>query len=309
MKVLLRSLVRSVLFKNHEGKQFVPIVMSSEEIRERVFLMIGNREIDISQRHSIVCHLPFLIAVYLTHDEIPTPNSNSMVMAIRREQDVNARVSVLQKMSIEIGKDIIAIFEASGARCHQLNAIYQFILLKRYFLYKKKDTFLQGKMYAAMYSYPRPIVAISLRRKDHSNIFPIDFQFFVESCNLFLFSIQTSNSELSRILQGKKIVISDTASATSETIYWLGKNIRSSKSNTDTLSFDVSSSEIFKFPVPGFSTSYKEIEIVRHIDLGTHTLIMGTVVNERRTTAGNSFLCHIHFFQFVGGGYGHLAVE
>ena len=65
-----------------------------------------------------------------------------------------------------------------------------------------------------------------------------------------------------------------------EIIYQLGKHHRKPLSETR-VPFGMIQSEIFGFPLPEWVNSYKEIRIADHLNLGSHMLLWGEVLNEK----------------------------
>lgn len=297
MTGLLKTLVSRFLFKNKSKKKFVPVQLSPGEIIEQVFFVSDGFEADITSEHCIVCHSPFIMAVSLS-----SPRNKAKVQ-VRKNGHVQAEVSVRLKHTF----DKIFVYEITAASCYQLPYWHQYILQKRYFLYKKKDTFLEGMIYAAMYSFPRKVIAVSYKDDRYFNIFPMDFQCFIEKSNMLVLGLRTTNTTLAKILASKKVVVSDTTSVDISTIYNLGRNHSSAPPAIDQLSFEVTKSKTFDFYVPAFSASYREFEIVDHVELGTHTMMIARLVSSEKLNNNQSCVHHIHFFEFMNSDYSVLS--
>jgi len=67
--------------------------------------------------------------------------------------------------------------------------------------------------------------------------------------------------------------------------------------------FGITKSELFGFPVPDFSGSYKEIEIIQHKKMGFHMLMIGRVANFKKIKPVTSSFYHVGFLQFQKGNY------
>ena len=67
----------------------------------------------------------------------------------------------------------------------------------------------------------------------------------------------------------------------------------------DSLPFKVIESEKFGFDIPEWIFSYKEVEILKTINLGSHMLLWGKVMNEKKIKPSTGNLFHIHFLQYL----------
>ncbi len=294
----LKSFLRKVLFKDQ--KLFPAVRISFNQIKEKVLLKQGRDSMDISEKHCIVCHRPFLMAVWMTPNELSQFSTEPAQVLVLTGTQVSAELAIRLKMKIEEGNNWVVIFLIEQAKCFQTNSFHQ-LLIRTYF--RNKNTLLEDKIYGAMYSYPRKVIAASFRDKEHYNIFPMDFQCFVKESNLYILGLRTTNTTLAKILQARRLVISDTDSADINDIYFLGGHHSSALSSIDKLPFGISDSELFGFPVPDFAASYKEMEIVQNLELGSHMLLIAKALNSKEAKEPISYLYHIHFFEFLRSNY------
>ena len=301
MKALLRSVVKKILFKNKEPRKFIPIHLSPGAIQETVALIAGTFEIDISQIHCVVCHRPFMMAVVLSQKDFNFDFKSARI-EIRKMNKIKAKVDIELRKNIPGDGRHVLVFEITDSRCYQLNSVHQYVLLKRYFLRHKKDSYLEGKIYSAMYSFPRRVIVVSYRDNDYVNIFPMDFQCRSDS-GLHLFGLRTTNVTLAKILATKKVLVADTDGANIKHIYALGRNHSAVPPSLADLPFRTIDSDSFGFPVPAFSSSYAEIEIIHYEELGTHTLMIGKVLNAREFRPQGPLFHHVHFFEFIDSTY------
>ncbi len=301
MIAALKGFVNRILFKNKSRKKFIAARLSPEEIIEKVFLITGKRETEITWQHCIVCHAPFLMAVWSEMQ-----GDTNAAVQIKKNTDIRAEAELELKQSFGIDRSFVLVYEIRSVNCRQLPYWQQYILQKRYFTYKKKDTFQQGMIYGAMYSFPRRVIAVSYKDDNYFNIFPMDFQCFVENAGLIILGLRTTNTTLKKILSAGKVVISDTTNVDLQTIYDLGRNHSSAPPSLEQLPFGVTKSDLFKFYVPDFSASYKEFEIIQHLELGTHTMMIGKAGNATKLRDDRSFIHHIHFFEFAESEYTEL---
>ena len=154
-----------------------------------------------------------------------------------------------------------------------------------------------------MYSYPRSIIIVSYKDADYCNIFPMDIHGYIQEEEMYLLGLRTTNVTLDKILAAKKVVVCDTNDVDINTVYDLGKHSSKSPAAPDHLPFKTTESELFRFPVPDFVGSYKEIEIITNKKMGYHMLMIGKVLNKKQVKDDPSSLYHIGFLQFQKGNY------
>ena len=194
------------------------------------------------------------------------------------------------------------MYQIEGVRNYQLSPFHRLALFG-YFLRSKANTFYSRRVISALYSYPRRIIIVSYRDENYYNIFPMDIQGFIAEENIYLLGLRTTNATLEKILDAKKVVVCDTDTVDLETVYNLGKHSSKAPTPINELPFGVSESQLFGFPVPDFSGSYKELEIIHHRKMGYHMLMMGKVVNAKQIKPNPSSLYHVGFLQFKKGDY------
>ena len=302
MAIGILSPLKKMIYGNLNVSAFVVTRLFDHEIKETVFLKTGAVEIDITKRHGMICLAPFCVAIWLTPEQTTSFDPSTVNILFKKGKSLSARISLSLIEKIAEGNTILLLYSATGASLYQLNPFYRFVTLYR-FLKNKTTTYLQRKFIAALYSYPRKIIVVSYKEENYCNIFPMDIQGYIPESNLCILGLRTTNLTLGKILSTKKIVISDTNKADIKTIYSLGKHGSSAPPPIESLPFAVSNSELFSFPVPDFSSSYKEVEIIQHRELGYHMLMLGRIVNTKENQAEPSLLYHVHILEFMNSGY------
>jgi flavin reductase (DIM6/NTAB) family NADH-FMN oxidoreductase RutF len=104
---------------------------------------------------------------------------------------------------------------------------------------------------------------------------------------------------LSKIIETGKVVVSEISFEHKDIIYQLGKHHSSIPPSLELLPFKVTTSENFGFYIPDWAESYKEIKIERTINLGSHMLLWGEVINQVTLKTHTSHLFHIHFLLYL----------
>ena len=172
-------------------------------------------------------------------------------------------------------------------------------LLLYYKYYKKPEQdYKKLKSYSAAYSYPRRVRLVSFREAEWFNIFPMDLVGDIPSSTRYVFGLRHSNVTLGRIMEAKKICVSEIPYEYKDIVYQLGKHHREPLSES-VLPFEIVTSEIFGFPVPVWANRYKEIRIVSTMNLGSHMLLWGEEINEKYLSEPHGHLFHIHFLHYI----------
>jgi flavin reductase (DIM6/NTAB) family NADH-FMN oxidoreductase RutF len=297
----MRPLIKYVVGRNCPS-QFVSVRIAAGQVMERMILKNGKREIDISNRNSVVCQRPMHIAVSLTQDQRTSFDSDHFEVSVIKGTQTLSTTKLTLINEIKANGASIFLFKALDGDCYQSNALIQNLLLRR-FKNPHKHTHHEKKIQAALYSYPRNIIVVSFKDREYYNIFPMDFQCALPDNDLHIFGLRTTNITLEKILSEKKMVVSDPSAADIKTIYFLGSHNSKIPPKIEDLPFGTIESEQFKFPVPAFATSYKEIEVITNQLLGSHMFFVGKVINKQEIKERTSSLCHLHFFQYIKSGY------
>ena len=259
-------------------------------------------EIDITRHHGMICLDPFCIAVWLHEDRLASLNVGHVKIRFKKGDKVNASINVGLIEKIPTGKGVLLLYKIEKVKNHQLSTFHRLAFFA-WFLRSKKNTYHSRKVISALYSYPRTIIIVSYRDEDYYNIFPMDIQGYIPEEELYILGLRTTNVTLNKILEAKKVVVCDTDTVDINTVYNLGKHSSNAPTPLNSLPFGTSGSEIFGFPVPDFTGSYKEIEIIQHRKMGYHMLMVGKVLNHKKRKENSSSLYHVGFLQFQKGNY------
>ncbi len=297
--------LKKLLFKDEIVRTFAITRLHENEVQENVFLKNGRRRIDISKHHAMICLDPFCIAAWLSNDEADSIDPEKVEIQFKSKNRLNAEIAVSFIEKIPTPKGQLFLYKIEGVKNHQLSLLHRLALFG-YFLRSKTNTFYSRRVISALYSYPRRIIIVSYSDESYYNIFPMDIQGFIEEEDIYLLGLRTTNLTLGKILESKKVVVCDTDTVELETVYKLGKHSSKSPTEKNELSFGLTDSEQFGFPVPDFTGSYKEIEIVQHKKMGYHMLMIGKVVNSKQIKPDPLSLYHVGFLQFKKSSYANI---
>ncbi|MBS1527366.1 MAG: hypothetical protein JST19_17060 [Bacteroidetes bacterium] len=294
--------VRKFLFRDQIIRTFYITRLADSQVEEKVLLKQKKQQIDITLRHSMICLDPFCVAAWLTKDELGLVEPNEVNIRFVKDNKLNAVIKLKIIATAPTENGALLLYHVKGAKNYQLSALHRLVLF-RYFLRSKKNTYYHRKVVSALYSYPRKIIIVSYQDDNYYNIFPMDIQGYIRDENLYILGLRTTNVTLDRILEAKKVVICDTDAVDIETVYNLGKHSSSAPTPKEKLPFGTTPSELFGFPVPDFAGSYKEVEIISNRKMGYHMLMVGKVVNAKEVKTERSSLYHVGFLQFQDSDY------
>jgi hypothetical protein len=310
----MKALFRKFLLGDAAIKEYATVGIDGS-IREKVYLRCGEDEpLDISLSHWVLCLDPLVFGVWLEKDQYnpdgkqyPLDGKASCSMYFRDEPlrpggelDRGALASLQLDPVDKIGeeKGSLFLFRLSAAKIRHISFFKTRLIYSKF--YKKPGlTFFKLKTFVAAYSYPRRVRIISFREEGYFNIFPMDLLGDIPQAGRFVFGLRHTNTALARIIAAKKIVVSEAPFAQKDTIYKLGSHHSASPPSIGELPFGVIPSSQFGFWVPEWVESYKEIKILRTIDLGSHMLMWGEPVGETRIRPDTPHLYHIHFLLYL----------
>jgi flavin reductase (DIM6/NTAB) family NADH-FMN oxidoreductase RutF len=298
----MSSLIKNIFFKNTKVQTFAITRLTKEHVEEKVYLEKGKFTVDITRHHGMICLDPFCIAVWLSADQTNKLDAETVKIQFKKAGKLNASIEVSLVEKIPTGHGELLLYKVEKVKNYQLSALHRLAFFA-YFLRSKKNTYHSRKVISALYSYPRSIIIVSYKDEQYCNIFPMDIQAYIEEEDLYILGLRTTNVTLNKILEARKVVVCDTDAVEISTVYNLGKHSSTSPTPTDQLPFGTTESQLFGFPVPDFSGSYKEIEIIQHKKMGYHMLMVGKVVHAKKIRQNSSSLYHIGFLQYQTGNY------
>lgn len=297
----MKSLIRKLLIGNIPVSEYSTITVPGD-ITEKVFLKKGNVQLDISDHHWLLCLSPVVFGIWFSekNSDLLSSKGNGYKMYFYDAEKNSETVAVLELSLLNkiVEPDgTLLLLKLEKPVTHHINLIKTLFLYYRH--YKKPEQDLTVlKSFSAAYSYPRRVRLISFKEGAYSNIFPMDLVGDIPQSNRYVFGLRHSNVTLARIIETKKILVSEIPYEHKNVIYQLGKHHRDPLS-VNALPFDIIESEKFHFPVPAWANSYKEIAIEKNINLGSHMLLWGEEINEKKISAPHGHLFHIHFLHYL----------
>ena len=301
----MKNIFRKILFGNTAVKEYSTVKIPYE-IREKVFLEIGRTLIDISQSQWLLCLEPVVFGVWLTDKEpITAMDKKKAYKLFFTDPSSNggkgrklAVATVIFFDKIEEDQGTLFLLKLEKSRLFHTSFIKVLILFYRYYK-KPKFTLDKFKSFVSAYSYPRKVNIISFRQGDYYNIFPMDLTGEPGQAGRFVFGLRHTNLALAKIIENKRLVKSDVSFEYKDIIYQLGKHHGTNPPPLDALPFEVIESEQFRFYIPSWTEKYKEIEIVKTLNLGSHMLLWGKLTHAKILKQPTVHLFHIHFLLYL----------
>ena len=303
----MKKIIKQILFGKIAAREYSTITIKNG-IQERVYLEVLKKRIDISNKHWLLCLEPVVFGIWLDKESvvpgIDKDVSYKLIFAGSDSKENQSKDNILAIAELVYVDRIVEkegmLFLLKLKKCK----LFHISLMRTWLLYlnyykKSQFSYNKFKSFVTAYSFPRKVRLISFKEEGYFNIFPMDLLGPIPSSDLYVFGLRHSNVALSKIISTKKIVVSEISFKHKDTIYRLGKHHGNAPASVDSLLIKFIKSKIFGFPVPEWLESYKEIEINKTINLGSHMLLWGTTINE--TVSGDSpgNLYHIHFLQYL----------
>ena len=281
----------------------------ADDIREAVFLEIGGSWIDVARDHWVLCIEPIVFGVWIRKDQLLLQPDRGMKCRLyfsagsggdRKKFIRNAEVALTLELvdRIDEGAGSLFLLRLQKSHLYQFPFIKIFLLFFRY--YRRGGlSFARFKSFVAAYNYPRRVRLISFRQENYFNIFPMDLLGDIAGTNRYVFGLRHSNTSLPRILETGKILVAEVSHVHKDMIYQLGKHHSGHPPSLDELPFAVNRSKNFDFYIPALVESYKEVRILRILNLGSHMLLWGEVLEEQVLKDATDHLFLVHFLHFL----------
>lgn len=309
----MKRLVRKWLMGDNTFSAYSRIT-APDGIQEKVYLTVNGQTIDVSDNHWLLCIEPIVYGMWIAPGDrfnYKDDNQYQLHIILPDKTKINAGEAVasleLEFMDcLEERDGMLLLLKLQSSKIFHLTALKRWIIFKRYYA-KNGMTYDRFKSFVSAYSYPRHIRLISFREHDYYNIFPMDLLGSVNGHNKFVFGLRHTNVALPKIIIARKMVVCEVSYQYKDIIYKLGDHHSSVPPLLEQLPFKTISTKNFGFPVPEWVASYKEIEIVKTRNMGSHMLMLGTVSHEEKLFPAQP-LYLIHFLQYLqqkkkGGNY------
>lgn len=264
-----------------------------DDIQEKVYLDVAGHRVDVSNNHWLLCIEPIVFGVWVPSGQYKPGKTIHMYIG-----DKEADLTLELVDQIEEGGGVLLLLQLKDSAIYQLNFFKTWLLYYRY--YRRGGlSFHRFKSFVAAYSYPRRIRLVSFRQQDYFNIFPMDLLGDIVTHRRYVFGLRHTNTSLPRIMATGKLAVCEVSYKHQDIIYRLGKHHSGNPPALDELPFKVGLSNNYGFYIPEVAESYKEVRILRTMDLGSHMLLWGETADEQALGKPGDHLYLVHFLHFL----------
>ncbi len=262
-----------------------------------MYLKTGATLTDISQNQYLLCLEPAVFGIWVERGHKKQP-----VYEMYFKDDVKNKTLAVLTLNyfdnIQEKDGTLLLLKLKKSKIYH-TGYFRLRLLFQWFYKKPTQSFEQLKAFASAYSYPRRVRLISFKHGDYYNIFPMDLIGVIPGTNKYVFGLRHTNSALLKIIETKKIVVSEVNHQYKDIIYSLGSHHKDGPPPVQQLPFKVMSSENYGFFIPEWVDSYKELRITKTMNLGSHMLLWAGVDNEHIIKKSAGHLYHIHYLLYL----------
>lgn len=302
----MKSAIKKLLLGDTVVTEYSKITIPGD-IHEQVWLELGGDFIDVSRDHWILCIEPLVFGIWLSCDTLPDPfagkagyrlyfSDGKEGPAWHIKRNAVAIASLELTGYIEEKSGTLLLLKMQKSSIHHFSFIKMQLLFSRY--YKKNWRFDRFSAFVSAYSYPRRVRLVSFRQNGYYNLFPMDLLGEAGQGSRYVFGLRHSNTALKRILETGKLVVAEIPFEQKDAVYDLAKHHSSAPPPVDALPFGVTESRNFGFYIPEWAVSYKEVSIVKTMNLGSHMLMWGIPESETFLNEPARHLFLLHFLEY-----------
>lgn len=291
----MKQVLKRLLFGTQPAQQYLTLSLKPSDIREKVFLRSGRVLTDVSQCQFVVCQNPFVIAIWMgaSIDDAETGFQIEIVDGTGR---MMVEASLLKLKVIDLDGGSIVLFQLIRTKYQFISAVHQKALITYFYLTSKsKVSFYELNGFCASYLYPRKVVLTCFGGLDSYNVFPMDLCGHIPETGFYILGLRNTNVTLTDILAARKVVVCEVPASEKDTILSLGRHHSARPPAPESLPFSLKETPAFRMCVPDIATSFWEIEVIQFCDMGSHTVMIGKILN----TVGDvpaqiNHLFHLH---------------
>jgi flavin reductase (DIM6/NTAB) family NADH-FMN oxidoreductase RutF len=212
-------------------------------------------------------------------------------------RDSVARLALQKKDVVHIGSVSIVLFQAGYGTHSFISAFHQTTNdLRRKSRQAKKDAIhLEGNpadQVRIAYAIPRVVSVITLLAPSgEMNMFPTDLHGSINE-NYYSSSLRIGGKASNQVDNIKRIVLSDVDAKHYNEVYALGKNHMKDPQTISSFN-TMERSKHFGIPIPSYTISYRELEMIHSADIGVHRIYFYKALDRTIISSANR-LTHFH---------------
>ena len=291
----MKQFFKRLLFGNQPARQYLTLSIYEEDIQEKAFLHINDKiRIEVTKYQFVLCQKPFIIGIWI--QGFKEFNSSKFALNITDSEErnlVKLKLKVIQSFFFETGSFVM--FRLTHSAFYFIAWLHQKLLVSYFYFNKQnKVSFSELNSFCAAYTFPRKVILTCFGQSNDYNLFPMDLQGYVDDASLYILGLRNTNVTLQKILSEKKVVVCDLSASDKEQILKLGNHHSRTPPSPEVLPFNFKKTAVFQTPVPDIAKSYKEIQITTSMNMGSHTIMIGKVINQTENQDKFPGLYHLH---------------
>ncbi len=303
---VLRHVVKAAVRRSTLGITKIPqfVIVGLPVPQDRIDVMLHSRlgPLDVTSNTVAVSLDPLLIGIALPDSSVASPRDDCRARLVFSERAGNrrelGRLNLRLERSIDVSRHPLAIFKPITGHDRCVGR------MRRSFYYGWKSwmargrigpqpTFADFKHLLTFYVCPRPVALVSIMEDDRrGNIFPMDL-ISQPTSQLFIAALKNTSRAIDLVRASRRMVVSRIPFELRDDAYSLATQHRLSHVKWETLPFPLARSETFRFPVPAPALRATEIEVRETYPMGSHTAILGSVVDEQVMNGNDLGMHHI----------------
>lgn len=289
----MKRFIIQKLFANQSARQYITVAIPDNGILEKAFLDYAGIRIDVSAVQFVLSQVPFVIGIWIPKGFV-LPKKHGR-LTIQGSEGANLVTIDLNRQRVfDLERGNFVLFTVVTSRFAFVHWLRQKLIVAYFFSRKKHHaTFRELDNFSATYLFPRKVVLTCCGKNDSYNIFPMDLQGFIPEANICVLGLRNTNISLGIILRERKLLVCEVGARHKDAILSLGQHHSSRPPTPDGLPFAFEHSTVFDILVPSIAHGYRELELLDHLNMGTHTLMLARVVNELQRQESSS-LYHLH---------------
>ncbi len=228
-------------------------------------------------------------------------NESNGVLSFETNDGKNIGNILIKKVTqIESHSDVVLLYQGTDGYHSFLNPFHQLVnkWVERFRVHNAGNVGLSENLYDQVriaYSVARTISVVTISDGSKLNLFPTDLHGPVGS-EFYISSLRIGGLANSQVEKYQNVVISEIEARRYREIYLLGKNHMRELKAADEFKLSPKRSASLNYSLPAGVTYYREMKLVRSLDIGIHRIHLYKITHQQSAGIGNSVLAHIHQF-------------
>ena len=308
---MTRALIRRLLVVAGRLPRFVPIGDRDPQQRIRVTLDGLGAPIDVTRNHVVASLRPLTIALALPATLGPeTFGRRELRLKFSPQSDPDTMlgdVGLRHEGTITVDHTAFQLFRRKDQTDLRMPwgaaTVFAFHHAWSEWTRRHRSTFrmepLDLKAFQVLYVCPRPVVLVTVRHGQTSNLFPMDLIGPTDS-PYFLMALRNTSLSVRQMTASRRMALADVPLEDTAIAYQLGEYHQRECIDWSALPFESEPSPAHGLPVPSAALRVRDVEVREARVVGSHTLFITEVIHEERRKDG------LQMFHVSGPYYRYL---